>query len=271
MRRPPAVQRYRDAFVQRDLVQELEALIHRANPPLTTLDVDGWQLRSARGLSPTANSVWPRATRGRLPLAARVEQVERFYANRRLAPRFLVSPSADPGNLDLVLAGAGYTATAPVEVRTARVERLADVDAAARGVTLSTAPAPSWLHAWARLAGQAEEVLDTAGALLGGVAAEQAFAHLHDVGAVVAVARGVCYGGWLGVDYLSTAPAWRTAATGRALLGALARWAAGHEAEQAYCAVDTADPAARQLIDGAGWRRAYSYRFRVHPLPPARG
>lgn len=262
MRQPPAIQRYRNAYAQRDLVHELEALIDRANPPLSTLDVDGWQLRTARGFTRTANSVWPRPTRGRLSLEARVAQVERFYGARRLAPAFLVSPSAAPRTLDRSLEAAGYTATPPVEVRTTRVDRLADLAGAAG----TTPDAERWLEAWARAFGRPTETLVVAARVLAQVRAEQVFAVVEQ-DREAAVARGVVYGGWLGVDQLAATPGLRTRATGHALLSALGRWAAARDAEQAYCAVDTADPS-RALLDGAGWRRAYTYRFRVHPLPP---
>lgn len=265
MRRPPAAQRYRAAFAQRELVDELEALIDRANPPLSTLAIDGWRLRTARGFTQTANSVWPHATRGRLSLSARLRQVERFYATHRLPPRFQVSPSAEPADLDRVLAAAGYTATPAIEVRTARIDRLVDLEPAG-AVSVIAEQEPRWLAAWVRLAGQPPAMMDMATTLLRRVRADQAFAVLEHADDV-AIARGVSYGGWLGVDYLVAAPAWRSPTTGHALLGALGRWAAAGGAERAYCCVDTADESMRLLVDGSGWRRAYHYRFRVHPLP----
>lgn len=271
----PATQRYRDAFAHRDLVHELEALIGRAWPALTVLDVDGWRLRSARGFTRLVNSVWPYHSRDGLALSERIDRVERVYTQRGQQPCFWLSPSASPRGLDRALADRGYEATPPVEVRTSRLDHLAALDTVDPAVHLLSEPAPRWLDAWARLADASSDDAETAALLLARVPAEQAFAVLgggdgRDGGpdGPVAVARGVLHGGWLGLDYLAAAGDAHLESAGHALVGGLARWAASRGGERAYCQLPSADPAARALTRGMRFQRAYTYRFRVHPLPP---
>lgn len=272
----PATQRYRDAFAHRDLVHELEALIARAWPALTVLDVDGWRLRSARGFTRLVNSVWPYHSRDGLALSERIDRVERVYTQRRQQPCFWLSPSASPRGLDRALAERGYQATPSVEVRTSRLDHLAALQAGdTTTAVLLSEPAPRWLDAWARLAEASGEDAETAALLLARVHAEQAFAVLADgkgrdgeSDGQVAVARGVLHGGWLAIDYLAAAGDADLESAGHALVGGLARWAASRGGERAYCQLPGADPTGRALTRGMRFQRAYTYRFRVHPLPP---
>lgn len=275
----PATQRYRDAFAHRDLVHELEALIGRAWPALTVLDVDGWRLRSARGFTRLVNSVWPYHSRDGLGLTERIDRVERVYTERGQQPCFWLSPSASPRGLDRALAERGYPATPPVEVRTARLDHLAALEVAdTTTAALLSEPSPPWLDAWARVAHASDEDAETAALLLARVDAEQAFAVLGSgeknkgggADGNLAVARGVLHGGWLGIDYLAAAGDAHLESAGHALIGGLARWAAARGGERAYCQLDSADHAARGLTRGMRFQRAYTYRFRVHPLPPPR-
>lgn len=272
----PATRRYRDAFAYRDLVHELEALITRAWPALTVLDVDGWRVRSARGFTRLVNSVWPHHSREGLGLADRIDRVERVCAQRGQQPSFWLSPSASPRGLDQALAARGYEATPPVEVRTSRLDHLAALRTPDGPATVSSEDGrAAWLSAWARLAGASGRDAETAELLLARVQAEQAFAVVAggtDPDGVkreeLAVARGVLHGGWLGIDYLAADGGADLEAAGHALVAGLARWAASRGGERAYCQVDSADPSARALTRGMRFHRAYTYRFRLHPLPP---
>lgn len=268
-RHPPrddAVRRYRDAFGYHDAVHELEALIAAAWPPLLLLDMGGWQVRSARGCTWLANSVWPRANRPGPPLDARLDNVERFYAARGLAPCFQIGPASAPRHLDRVLAGRGYAPTTDVEVRTGRLDVLADQTDGAAAVTVVSEPTSEWLQAWARAGGAPARQPDVAEAVLRRVRAPSAYATLAVDGTDIAVARGVADGGYLGVHGLTAAPPHRHPAVGRALLGVLSRWAIGLGAVQACVPVDDGGAS---LIDAVGLRRAYRFRFRVRRTRPA--
>lgn len=265
--RDDAVRRYRDAFGYHDAVQELEALIARAWPPLLFVEMGGWQVRSARGCSWLANSVWPRGDRPGPPLEARLGNVERFYTARGLDPCFQIGPAPAPRHLDRVLAGRGYAPTTHIEVRTGRLDLLAEHTDGAEAVTLDTEPTPDWLEAWAGVGDPPARQPDVATAVMRRVGAPSAYATLAVDGTDVAVARGVVDGGYLGVHSLGAIPAYRHPAVGRALLGELGRWATGLGAVQAYVPVGEG---ASPLADTSGLRRAYRYRFRILRAPALR-
>jgi N-acetylglutamate synthase len=266
-RRPDSVRAYRDAFAERDRVYELDALGARAWPALTVLDLDGWKLRTTRGFTRRANSVWPRAFGDRLDLATKLANVERHYAGRGLPTMFQIGPAAVPRGLDRVLAERGYQASEPVEVRTARVEALAAaLPAPAPGVLLAEELDQRWLEAWARVGERPAVALELAPRMLARVPAAAVYGLLRAGGEDVAVARGVLDGGWFGVNDLMTATAWRRRGVASILLSALVAWAAARGAEQAWLAVEAGNGAALRLYERAGFRRAYSYRYRTRPV-----
>lgn len=266
-RRANSVARYRAAFERRNLVAELEALQARAWPPLTLLELDGWQLRSSGGLTLRANSVWPRAEGGRLSMDDRVRQVESFYRQGGAAPAIQVSPSARPTDLPDVLRRRGYRASEPIEVRTRRIDRLADLGAGTgaggEGANVVRLVAlEDWLTVWGRAAGKNEHDEAMAQRILERVTAPSAYA-LVSAGRDVAVARGVVDGGWLGLDLLAATGALRSSAAGGALLGALGGWALRRGAERAH--VEVGDEISAALTAGAGFRRAYELRYFIKP------
>jgi GNAT superfamily N-acetyltransferase len=263
---PDSVQRYRAAFAQRDLVSEVEMLRARAWPPLTILDLDGWQLRSSRGLTRRANSAWPRAAGGRLSLEARLDQCEAFYLQGTTDPAVQLLPGAQPRGLEAALLGRGYRPTAPIDVRTARLDALAELAPADAVVTAQAQP---WLARWAHASGAGSSHLRMAERMLERVPPPQAFAVVED-GMQLAVARGVLDGGWLGVDLLAASPHLRNAAVGHVLLATLARWAEQHGGLRAHVEVAPDDPTAIALTARARLRRAYAHRFLVRPRALAR-
>jgi N-acetylglutamate synthase len=266
MSRPPnAMQRYRSTFIQRDLVAELEGLAARALPPLETLEVDGWRLRSARGFTKRANSVWPRAGTGRVPLDRKLEHVERFYRVRGLPACYQLSPSSDPPGLDGLLAERGYRSVAPTQVRHGRLDGLSTPVVAGADIEPTTQPTAAWLATWGRLRSSTEREVDAAAAVYRRVPALSAYVllRLHD--GDVAVARGVAEGGWLGVLDLLTDPAHRRRGAARAVVGRLAAWGAGTGAERAWLQVEAANEPMLAFCARLGLRTAYDYRYRMQP------
>jgi N-acetylglutamate synthase len=255
---PDSVARYRAAFAERNLVAELEALVARAWPPLTILDLDGWQLRSAGGLTWRANSAWPRAAGGRLSLSERLRQAEAFYRQGSTDPAVQLGPTTQPPGLERALLDRGYRVSGVVEMRTRRADVLAELE---DGADVELVPVTSWLPAWQRATGASDHHATMAARMLERAVPPAAYAVLAE-GSEVAVARGVVDGGWLGIDLLAGAGGLRTAAAGRSLVAALGRWAERFGVERAHAELtDTSAP----LLAEAGFRRAYALRFLTLP------
>lgn len=84
--------------------------------------MDGWIVRLSGGVTQRANSVLPLAAPADLEAAA--TKVEGLYRDRGLLPRFQVSPTAQPPDLDQFLVDRGYEVLGTTKVCIAAVEDL---------------------------------------------------------------------------------------------------------------------------------------------------
>jgi ribosomal protein S18 acetylase RimI-like enzyme len=80
---------------------------------------------------------------------------------------------------------------------------------------------------------------------------------------VVAAGRAVAEAGWAGVFGMATLPAARGRGAARAVLAALAGWAAKQGAERMYLQVEPDNAAAWRLYERAGFTELCRYHYRT--------
>ena len=275
---------------------DLETIALHAWPAAEIVDLDGWRLRHASGVTRRANSVWPNVAAGRLSLDAKIAAAEAFYANRGQPVIFQISPAAQPPELDAILAARGYAHHAPTLVQTAGLTEIFRRGGAERqrnaeeekeqasahlcvsapprqnfAVTLAAAFDAGWfdLYCIGEEAPPAQAAVRQA--ILQRITQPCAYATVHRDGAAIAVALGVTEGAWLGVFNVVTLPAYRRQGAARALLAALAAWAQEQGATRAYLQVMERNTPAQALYAGLGFATAYSYHYRVKEVQIERG
>ena len=227
----------------------LERLAADAWPPLEQVEVDGWRLRAAGGVTRRANSALP------LSPARPLEAVVDFYGARGLPALVQVS---DPG-LDRELADLGWRAELPTSVLTGPL--LSGGDAA-----VHDEPDEAWLDCWWTVDGRGGPAeLDVARRCLTRIAAPAAYASVRVDGRAVAVGRGVTQEGRLGVFAMAVLPAHRRQGHARDLLAALGSWGQAHGAASAYLQVRQDNAAALALYQSCGMSAAYGYGYRYGP------
>jgi ribosomal protein S18 acetylase RimI-like enzyme len=244
-------------------ILEIEEIAFHAWPAAEVVDLSGWRLRFMHGVTRRANSVWPNAWQGEMPLAERLEAVEAFARARGIAPSFQVTKAAKPGELDDELAARGYAIDAPVIVKTlelaARPRSAVNPELEA---TVFSSPHADWLGiavSRSRYAGAREHFLG----LLDRLGPRAGCALVRSGGVPVATGLGVTDGPWLGIFAMVTVPEARRQGAARAALRALASWGAERGAKKAYLQVERANDAARALYRAAGFSAAYDYHYRT--------
>jgi len=240
------------------VIRELQERTARALPAQHVEDAQGWWLRLAPGCSWWIGSVLPHGC-GDLP--RRVAGAERFYAGHGAVARFQISPGACPDGLDALLAGRGYRRENAVSLRVAPTARVLDrTPVSGPDVDVVDQPSRDWFAAWHGVHGgdaRAEwELLQRVQP-----AAGYASATIGDQ--TIAVGRAVADTGWAGVFGMATLPAARGRGAGRAVLAALARWAAGQHAGDMYLQVEQDNVAARRLYERAGFTEICGYHYRT--------
>lgn len=191
---------------------------------------------------------------------ARVARAERFYARHGARPRFQVCPAC-PARLDAVLAARGYRRSGEVQLMTASAVGLLP---ATQAVDVVLAERPS--RAWTDLLVRGQDGGADVGAelrLVQRVALPSAYSTVRVDGRPVAVGRAVAEGGWAGVFGMATLPEERSRGAGRAVLEALAGWAADRGCTRLYLQVLADSAAAVGLYRRAGFAALATYHYRT--------
>lgn len=241
----------------------IERVAFEAWPAAEVQALAGWRLRFNHGVTSRGCSVWPGPGASDAPLAARLEAVERFYAERGAAAAYQISPAADPPQLDAALAARGYQTTAPVSVELAGAAGVAAL-ATPHGAEASCGDELSeeWFEVSGRRGRFQGEAVPVYRAMLERLSGRAGFALVRAGGEVAAVGLSVVAPPWAGVFSMLTLPAWRGKRLGEAVLGAIARWAQGRGASRLYLQVDTENAPARKLYARVGFAPCYEYHYR---------
>ncbi|QNG37762.1 GNAT family N-acetyltransferase [Geodermatophilaceae bacterium NBWT11] len=238
-------------------VVELEHLAARGWRGAEVQPLGDWLLRAGGGgFTKRAHSVLVVGDPGR-PLTDAVPAVVDWYADRGLTPCAQL-PGRQSRAADAALAAAGWERDADTLVLTAPLED----DGTDDRVLLDVAPDAAWL-ATARLNGA--PLPDAALDVLTG-ADRVRFASVRSPdGDVLAVARGVLVGDWLGVTAVEVAASARRRGLGGAVTRTLQGWAFGEGARWCYLQVTEANAPARALYRRLGLIEHHRYHYRWAP------
>lgn len=255
------------------LAQEIERCVLNAWPGQEVQALDGWRLRAAGGVTGRANSVWPNEHGSALSVADKLAEVEQFYSERGLTPRYQITPAAQPADLDDLLAQRGYQRISPTFVQTASLEVVLRSTPVLRLFpTFSVEVAEQFDEDWFRLYALVEEMDDYAATMrrviLSKIVPARGFVQVTIDGQPAAVGLGVVENGWLGIYCMSSLPAFRRRGAATAILRTLAIWAKMNDAQNAYLQVTQPNTAAQALYQGVGFTTLYPYHYRIRPAAP---
>ena len=239
-------------------IRRFEELACNSHPALQTLLYDGWVLRFAEGYTGRANSVsllYPSA----LPYAEKIAFCEAQYFSKGLPCRFKLTSGADPA-LDALLAARGYEYVTPTDEMTASIAGFVWPESAA---AFSAQPDKAWLDAFARMEKLDEKKKATAEKLFSVNVNSIFFARMEEDGEIIACATAVLEDGYAAIADVVVDEAYRGRGYGQTLCRALLAKAAAEGAHTACLCVVQKNPAARHIYEKLGFRKIYSYWYRV--------
>jgi len=232
-------------------------------PSLQTMLYDGWVLRFADGYTKRANSVHPLYSSS-LNLEAKIQACEEIYQSKELDVVFKLTPSAQPENLDKVLAVKGYKADSHTSVQLLELD---GVDKAPAQPAVLTEDYDDWLPAFCRLSNSDGRREPTLKQLLHNVVPAQCFASIRHQGQVVACGMGVLQGQFVGLFDIVTDANFRRQGFGKQLVLSLLAWGKRNGAHTAYLQVMLNNEPALRLYSGFGFKEIYPYWYRIMQNP----
>ena len=247
-------------------IRLLEELGINSWPALRSRCYDGWIMRFADGYTRRANSVqsiYPSS----LDVGEKIEECERAYSAQGQDTIFKLTPSSRPSDLDAQLAARGYRQEASTAVQTASLTEV--VAPIIDDVTLEPEPTDRWIDAFSKLSAADPRHLPAMRRMLASIPTERRFAALYDDGEIVATALAVAERDYVGFLDVVTAAHMRKQGLGTRVMLHLMRWAKERGARPAYLGVMLDNAPALRLYAKLGFRDAYSYWYRVKPLPSA--
>lgn len=231
-------------------------------PPLSKVEIDGWQVGLSQGLTKRANSVLAWSAPADLPAA--IAQVEAVYAEHGLPATFRVDRTSRPEALASALAARGYHAASVTDVWVRELSGL-PLAPTGHGLRVAHEPDEEWIEAWTSGKGGAA---DAARRLLTGARAHYLSARVD--GSTAGTLRVAYAQGWAALSCLAVRPQHRRAGLGRALTVAGLAHAVGAGAARAFLQVEVDNEAARALYGSLGFVHADRYEYAVRPVggPP---
>lgn len=242
-------------------MKEVELASLRAWPALEEVTLGDWRLRFSEGFTGRANSVQPLGSSDR-PLAERVAECERWYAERGRPCRFRITPFSEEG-VDAFLAGEGYAHFNPTHVMC-----LDELDGLSESTDaeLRETESGEWVDTYARMSGLAAPN-PTLERILSRIVPVSVTGVLWADGRAVACGLAVSDGELVGLFDLVVSPDRRRMGYGAELVRQLCAWGRGEGATRAYLQVTRDNVSAAGLYTKLGFRRAYGYAYRVQGAP----
>ncbi|MFW9841079.1 MAG: GNAT family N-acetyltransferase [Candidatus Thorarchaeota archaeon] len=247
-------------MIDQSQIVELEQVAANAWIAQENERLGGWLLRANSGVTRRANSVLPLGPPV-LPLEDAIEKVIEFYKERELIPRFQMTDTSKPQELDRDLSERGFSVGLQVEVHTAAINHLIKIDPGL-DVLVSNDITDTWMSVYNESSGYDSSTMDTRRDLMKRSTLHKAFALVRIDREPAGVGLGVVDGKWLGLFNIAVHPSMRERGVAVAVNTALAQWGNQRSAKAAYLQVESENLPALKLYDKLGFQQLYTYWYR---------
>lgn len=226
-------------------------------PAAETEARDGWLFLAASGVTGRVNAVWPLKWRGG-DVEAAIDDAERWYASRKLPPRFKLTDDAfAPSDLPKRLAARGYVETTPTLIM---ARPFAGAIGAFENVTINSHMNEVFDRALIDSTPKPEE-LEERRSIAARAPSPAAFAARADSARPLAVGMSAVAGELAGVFLMRTVPEARRQGHARHILRALLTWGRERGAKHAFLQVEANNASAVALYQAEAFTKLTTYRF----------
>lgn len=242
----------------------IEELTLNAWPALQTYLYDGWLLRIANGYTKRGNSISPIYQGSVTDLCEKVKRCEAFYMEAGMKPVFKMSPFVVSAELDQYLESRGYVIVEPSTVMAVDLTEVKEPENCE--VKVEGQCSGSWLSLFAQLNNVSQENIETTRKMLGNAKLRQGFFTLYNNSVPVSCGLGVIEQSFVGLYDIVTDRQYRNQGFGEQLVLNILKWAKKNGASHSYLQVVQANAPAIRCYDKLGYKKIYTYWYRVKNL-----
>jgi len=241
-------------------INELELIAHNAWFAQERMRLGGWLFRADNGVTRRANSVLPLGSPG-LAVSTAIDFAIEFYQSRDITPRFQISEASLPTELDSILEDRGFIKAFPVEVWTAEISALKNMQTK-YDTELLNHLSEDWIHTYIQSSGYDPSTMGVRKGILERTEQPHIYVLAKRDDSIDAVGFGVVEGKWLGIFNIATHPDKRRSGAASAINHALGIWGEKQGATSVYLQVETNNTIAKKLYTKLGFTHAYTYWYR---------
>lgn len=242
-------------------IRTYEEMSFNAHPALNTQFYDGWFLRFADGFSKRANSVnmlYPST----VDVEKKIDECERRYVNQKLASVFKII-EGEHSKIDLILEKRGYEIATPSDLK---FLDLAEKSFSEYECVCFDKPEEVWIDSWATFEKYSEPSRKTAVKILNNIQNKTIYISLIENGVCVACASSVMENGYAIIGNVVVDEDFRGKGYSRKLCETLLSKLKKEGVHTAYLQVVQTNTPAVKLYDGLGFKKLYSYWYRVKEM-----
>ncbi|MBO8161968.1 MAG: GNAT family N-acetyltransferase [Thermosipho sp. (in: Bacteria)] len=247
------------------MIQKIEELSMNALPALSTVFVNGWILRFSNGYSKRANSVNPIYACS-IDIKKNIEICDEMFKKNQLNTVFKLTEKEDDYEIDEILNKKGYTHEAKTNIMIKNITEFQITEQDKENVVIYNELRKDWLEAFIHMNNISSQHALTLQKMLQSIIPETYYGCIIENGKIIAVGLGVAERGYVGMYDICVDPEKRRRGLGTKIMKNLMYEASGKGHTYSYLQVVDTNEGAKKLYKKLGYKKLYSYWYRVKKL-----
>ncbi|WP_432666451.1 GNAT family N-acetyltransferase [Wukongibacter baidiensis] len=247
------------------MIQKIEELSMNAIPALYTNLVNGWVVRFSNGYSKRANSVNPIYACS-VDINKNIGICDGIFQKNNLDTVFKLTEMETGYRVDEILNQKGYSYEAKTNIMLKDISKAQIKEDEEKTVTIHRELRSEWFDAFVSMNKVSSKNTLTLRKMLESIVPDTYYASIRDNGKIVAVGLGVAERGYIGMYDICVHEDERRKGLGTRIMKNLIYKAVKNGCKYSYLQVVDANEGAKILYEKLGYKKQYSYWYRIKSL-----
>ena len=242
------------------MILKLEEIALNAWPAIETIQLDGWIIRYANGVTKRSNSVNPIYASSQ-NVEEKIDFCEKFYRSKGIPVCFKITEIAQPFGLDQILDAHGYAHKFDVLIQIMDISKFnVSFD---KNIHLLEDTDDLWLDHYIKMNGSKPADKPVYKQIIDNIQFPKCLFTITLNEVVIGCGLGVVEDKFLGLFDIVIDPQYRNQGFGKLMVENILKWGKSKGAETAYLQVLADNAPAIRLYEKVGFKEAYRYWYRI--------